>query len=489
MRDDELRRILVDANPWWRAAATGTDPTAWTRDHRLLRDRATHDLGYRSDVLADIESGPLTDRLVVLTGPRRIGKSVVLLDAVAALCGREDVDPRQIIHVPCDGMRDRDLRRTLTLARELTRTVDRSTAQCRRVWLLDEIGGVAGWTAILKAARDGTGFGDDTVVATGSRWAANEDIEGNLMAGRAGNTTGRRRRLVLPMTFRDILVATRPELGTPPKVHPSQLQDLPTATALERLQFDVDAYDLAWQAYLTCGGFPRAVAEYHRAGAVSDAYFADLAAWLRRDVDADAPQESLPRLLDALAQRATSPLSLTRAAEHLGYGSRDTFRLRLTRLTSTCAALWCPRRENDQVVPGSQSKFYLTDPLLAWLPERLRGLPQPDMTSLTEMALGVSLARAIEREQEGRWMSEDTIGFARTASGNEIDLAPVSVPTPAGSSQTVPLESKWVDQGWKGEARTIDGKYQRGVLATKSILDVNGRVWAVPAPLLSLLLL
>jgi len=104
VRDDELRRILVDANPWWRAAATGTDPTAWTRDHRLLRDRATHDLGYRSDVLADIESGPLTDRLVVLTGPRRIGKSVVLLDAVAALCGREEVDPRQIIHVPCDGM-------------------------------------------------------------------------------------------------------------------------------------------------------------------------------------------------------------------------------------------------------------------------------------------------------------------------------------------------------------------------------------------------
>ncbi len=488
MRDDEVRRILVEANPWWRASAAGIDPTAWVRDHRLLRDRATHDLGYRSGVLADIESGPLTDRLVVLTGPRRIGKSVVLLDAAAALCGRNDVDPRQIIHVPCDGMRDRDLRRTLTLARELTRTVDLPNTRTR-VWLLDEIGGVAGWTAILKAARDGTAFGDDTVVATGSRWAANEDIEGNLMAGRAGTANGRRRRLVLPMTFRDFLAATRPELAAPSQVHPSRLQDPPIATALEVLQFDVDAYDLAWQAYLTCGGFPRAVAEYHRAGAVSEAYVADLAAWLRRDVDADAPQESLPRLLDALVQRATSPLSLARTAEHLGYGSRDAFRLRLTRLTSSGAALWCPRREDDHVVSGSQSKLYLTDPLLAWLPERLRGLPQPDMTALTEMAIGVTLARAIEREKEGRWMGEDTIGYARTASGNEIDLAPVSVPTHAGSSETVPLESKWVDQGWKGEARTIDGKYQRGVLATKSILDVTGRVWAIPAPLLSLLLL
>ena len=48
MRDDELRRILTDANPWWRAAAAGTDPTAWARSHRLLRDRTTHDLGYES---------------------------------------------------------------------------------------------------------------------------------------------------------------------------------------------------------------------------------------------------------------------------------------------------------------------------------------------------------------------------------------------------------------------------------------------------------
>ncbi len=42
---------------------------------------------------------------------------------------------------------------------------------------------------------------------------------------------------------------------------------------------------------------------------------------------------------------------------------------------------------------------------------------------------------------------------------------------------------------WRAEARTIDGKYERGVLATKSILDTSTRVWAVPAPLLTLLML
>ncbi|RSM52055.1 hypothetical protein DMB66_40555 [Actinoplanes sp. ATCC 53533] len=489
MRDDEIRRILTDANPWWRAAAAGADPTSWISDHRLLRDRATHDLGFRSGVLDDVANGPITDQLVVLTGPRRIGKSVTLIDTAAALCARSDVDPRQVIHFPCDGMRDRDLRRALTLGRELTRSID-IDGRRSRLWLLDEVSAVTGWSAVLKAARDGTSVGDDTVVATGSRWAAREDIEGNLMAGRAGTGPGRRRRLLLPMSFRDYLAAARPELHRLSPVDPSRLQDPAVATALEEVAFDVDGYDLAWQAYLSCGGFPRAVAEYSRTGDVSIGYVRDLAAWLRRDVDPDAPQESVPRLLDMLSCRATSPLNVASAAADIGYPSRDVFDLRIRRLIASHAALHCPRRDGDAPVPGAQSKLYLTDPLLAWLPARLRaGLRQPDMTRLTESTLGVALARRIDDLDEGRWVSGDTIGYSRTASENEIDLAPVSIPSAAGSRQTVPIESKWVDQGWRGEARTIDGKYERGVVATKTILDSSRRVWAVPAPLLSLLLL
>lgn len=489
MRDDEIRRILTDANPWWRAAAAGTNPTAWTIGHRLLRDRSTHDLGFRPHVLDDVAGGPVTDQLIVLTGPRRIGKSVALLDAAASLCRREDVGSRQVIHLPGDGMRDRDLRRALTLARDLTRSVD--TGQARpRVWLLDEVSTISGWSSVLKAARDGSPVGEDTVVATGSRWASTEDIEGNLMAGRAGSGTGRRKRLLLAMSFRDFLAATRPDLARPDPVGPAQLQDPSVAATLQALAFDVDAYDLSWQDYLTCGGFPRAVAEHSRAGMVSIAFVRDVAAWLRRDVDPDTAAESVPLLLDALASRSTSPLNIASTASELGYGSREVFDLRLRRLIATHAALPCTRRDGDRVVAGSQAKLYLSDPLLAWLPGRLRaGLEPPDMTKLTEMVVGISLARAIDEADEGRWVSSDTISYTRTASDNEIDLAPVPVPSAAGTESTVPVESKWVDQGWRAEARTIDGKYERGVLATKSILDTSTRVWAVPAPLLTLLML
>jgi uncharacterized protein len=455
----------------------------------MLIDRARHDLGYRADVLADVASvSPLDDRLVILTGPRRVGKSVALLDVAAALCGRRDVDPRQVIHLPCDGFVARDLRRALTLGRELTRVVDQS-AQVRRVWLLDEVSAIAGWTAVLKAARDGTAFGDDVVVATGSRWSASDEVEGNLLAGRSGRADSRRVRHLLPMTFRAFAAATRSGLMLPGAFHPAELQRPATARALDEVRFDVDAYDLAWQDYLTCGGFPRAVHEHTRIGAVSDGLLRDLAAWLRRDVDPDAPTESIPLLLDELTTRTTSPLNQRNTAGALGY-TNDVLSTRLARLVRSFAALWCPQRdERGRVVQGSQAKLYLTDPILSWLPSRMHpGCGEPDMATLTEAAIALHLARAIDQIDEGRFIANDTVGYARTSTGNEIDLLPVPITGSGGTARTAPIEGKWVDDRWRSDARTIEAKYGHGILATKSILDTQHPTWAVPAPLLALLL-
>lgn len=88
-----------------------------------------------------LSTSPLDDRLVILTGPRRVGKSVALLDVAAALRGRADIDPRQVVHLPCDGFASRDLRRALILGREFTRVVDQ-TSPARRVWLLDEVSAI-----------------------------------------------------------------------------------------------------------------------------------------------------------------------------------------------------------------------------------------------------------------------------------------------------------------------------------------------------------
>jgi len=63
-----------------------------------------------------------------------------------------------------------------------------------------------------------------------------------------------------------------------------------------------------------------------------------------------------------------------------------------------------------------------------------------------------------------------------------------SLTTPAGTMTTTPIESKWVSRKWRAEARTIEGRFGHGVLATKTITDTDHAAWAIPAPVLALLL-
>jgi hypothetical protein len=76
----------------------------------------------------------------------------------------------------------------------------------------------------------------------------------------------------------------------------------------------------------------------------------------------------------------------------------------------------------------------------------------------------------------------------RTGGGKEIDFAPVAVPSPSGVASTVPIESKWVSSGWRAETRVIEGRFSAGVVATRSVSDLSNHVWALPAPVLALLL-
>jgi uncharacterized protein len=486
MRDDVIRARLVESNPWWKAAASGIDPTAWADVDPVLRARQPFDLGYRPTILSDIALGPVDDKLVILRGPRRVGKSVLLKDTIAALCQRPDVDPRQVIYLATDTMKAADLNRVASLGRDLTRSIDPAP----RIWLLDEITSIRDWTATIKYLRDNTALSNDTVICTGSSWDHSAEVERDLLAGRAGRTSTHRLRLLLPMTFREIVVVTGRAVPLPPSVAPWDMQNADVAAALDQAEFFTEQLDLAWQSYLTSGGFPRAVGEHHRDGLVSEAFVGDLVAWLHRDVDPDEPADSVALLLAELTRRSTSPLNRTDTAQILGYPNRQSFDRRLARLVDSFAALWCHQiNDTGSRIPGSQSKLYLSDPLLAWLGSRVRaGLRSPDFTQLTENAIGAAMARAIDNLQPGRWHNKDTIGYLRTTNGKEVDLAPCPVPTTAGRALTTPVECKWVTQGWQGEAKVIEGRYNHGIIATRNIVDHNRTVWAMPAPLLALLL-
>lgn len=68
----------------------------------------------------------------------------------------------------------------------------------------------------------------------------------------------------------------------------------------------------------------------------------------------------------------------------------------------------------------------------------------------------------------------------RTATKAEIDFV--------GPDLDGCVEGKYVDAGWRGEARTARANFGRGILATRRVLDLDDAVWAVPAPILAWLL-
>lgn len=494
MRDDELRQLLRERNPWWRLAALGRDPLEWTSTDPTLAGAAAVGIDYEPTVLADVAPPGLW----VLRGPRRVGKSVAAKRLLARLCeqssrtsgqesGRRDaahlVSPMQLIYFSADGFRSQDLRRAFVLGRELTTSCEEPT----RIWVVDEITAVTGWAPVVKELRDNTQLAGDAVVLTGSSAADLDEARRSLGAGRTGVATPF--RLLLPMTFRDYLVTTTVNVPVPDPVSPDELQSELARRAVMQMAPFVDDFDLAWQRFLECGGFPRAVGEYQRLGAISAEFTFDLSSWLASDVDPDGPADSVPRLLDELNTRTSSPLDVRNTAAALGT-TRDRLRVRLSRLTSTFGGFWCHQADDHgRPSEGAQSKLYLLDPVLAHLPAlRDPNFGRPDMTRLTESHLALELARAINDIHPDRFVEQRAVMYTRSGRGNEIDLAPLPVHRGGTETRTVPLEAKWVTKNWRSEALVMRGRYAAGVLATKNIINLDGEVWAVPAPFVALLL-
>jgi uncharacterized protein len=125
--------------------------------------------------------------------------------------------------------------------------------------------------------------------------------------------------VLLPMSFRDFLTITRPGIPLPNVVPPWHLQAKQVANSAEVMAPFADEPDFAWQAYLTSGGFPRAVSEHHHTCAVSESFLRDIESWLHIDVDREAPVDSVPLLMAELHAGSTSPLNRSKAAESLGY--------------------------------------------------------------------------------------------------------------------------------------------------------------------------
>jgi uncharacterized protein len=464
-----LATEIAATNTWWRSAS-------WTAEDPDLLAAARLDLAYRTDCLAGLKPGGL----YMLRGPRRVGKTVAVKQAIEDLIA-DGVPPRAIVRIAADGLGAKDLR-TITQNTALPRLAPEQ----QRWWFFDEITGTTGdWAAQIKWLRDNDlDFSRATVVLTGSD-ATGLTVAAGQLAGRRG-PVDQTDRTLMPMGFRTFTSRLDAQVDLPEHLSLAELRTPNAQRAYDQALPWLDLLSRCWELYLSYGGFPVAVAAA-RAGDPMPAWFLDdMFNVVFKDAFASSRLSEIATgaLLARLMQSMGSPLNLRTVGRDVDVEgpvvARHVDYLRAAYLTWTA-----PQKADSSWTPleRGHGKLYAIDPVIA----RLCHLRNParsdvDPTILTEMQLGMMLRRAAYASGCG-WTADDLFFHVRTPTRKEIDF--VGEPL-AG----VALEGKYTDRGtWRSEAATVNASAYDGLLVTRSVLDVESAdgSWAVPAGILAYL--
>lgn len=470
VNDGELRRLLTDRSSWWR------DP-GWQRDDPDLREASEAAIEYEPAPLADLKAAGL----YVLRGPRRVGKSVELKRAIAGTIAA-GANPRLVCFCACDGLRAQDIRRLVAVGQKDTATLDGD-----RYWFFDEITAVPGWAEAIKELRDGDPvFRRSCVVVTGS--SARDLREATkALTGRRGGIADSD-RLLLPMDFRSFCGAIGGfELLPAAALRPRDLFTTAGGEAIAELAPFFSDLDHAWQSYLRIGGFPSAVAEFVATGDVGAGFVQALWDVIAGDAfrSAGMTEAGVAAFLERLVIGLAAPLNASAVARDVGLSDNHRVNDRIDSLNFVLLAWRCHRAGNGLPNLRAQDKVYFVDPLVARLPhlrdERRR---DPDDSQLTEQQLGVHLLRATGTGSAAALLEGGGVMYERTSSESEIDFA--------GPELEGAFEGKYVDGPWRRAAQTMRSRYERGVMVTRTVLDLDDRgerrIWAVPAGIVAWLL-
>ena len=467
---EELRYMLARTS-WW------SEPRTWIlRDPDLIQARKAP-FEYSAGVLGNLVPGGL----YLLRGPRRVGKSVEVKKTIEKLVLSGE-DPRRILHVAADRLVAADLQRVVDAAALMT------PGRGPRFWFIDEITAITdGWPAAIKWLRDNDmRFGLDTVVLTGSS-AANLDEAVKALAGRRGGAENSD-RVLLPMPFRAFVRACS---GDPPPHHPEPVPvaDLTPALlqeAIVTLAPWLNQLIQEWEIYLTVGGFPQAVsAHFTRDERARRTLRQTLLDVIHGEafVQSRWSKTQSGTFVARLARGLASPTNRHDIATDLNT-SAHTVRRRIDALRDALTVWPChPCHPSGSLRPAlrSQEKTYFTDPIYSFLPHRTE-LP-PNLGILSEQQLGVALLRSFVRADPEAYPNFDSVLYHRTPARKEIDFV-----GPAFGD--LAIESKYVGQRrWKRNARTLAASRWRGVVATRSALDLSDpELVAIPTGLLAWLI-
>ncbi|PKO62000.1 MAG: ATPase [Betaproteobacteria bacterium HGW-Betaproteobacteria-18] len=408
------RRFNLD-NPWWRAGqGIDTQEEAWPR--RAYFEPFAH-LALQTSV----------KRAVVLIGPRRVGKTVMLKHLVARLLGTSGVVGTQVLYVSLDT--------PLYSGRSLESLVQQfielqAHPPGQPLWVMfDEVQYLKDWEVHLKSLVDS--YPHIRFLASGSAAAA-------LRMKSRESGAGRFTEFILPpLTFAEYLqfaglesslITERPESNAQPGAYHAP---------------DIDGLNLEFVNYLNYGGFPEAV--------MNPAVRANPARFLRQDIVDKVMLKDLPslygigdtqelnRFFNVLAFNTGNEVSLEELSKHAGIT-----KARLADYLEYMEAAYLIRRVQRiddnarRLLRARTFKVYLTNPSMR---AALFGM----VTASDE-----AMDRLAETAVWSQWLHSaamsSALHYARWREGRqdlEVDLVALD---PSTQKPSFAVEVKWTDR-------------------------------------------
>jgi predicted AAA+ superfamily ATPase len=463
----EIQRL----NPWWR------DPRGWSAKDPDLRSAAQSGLDYRPGAMADLEPGGL----YLLRGPRRVGKTVTMKQAIQDLLAR-NVPPLAIVRLAADGWEAKNLRTAIQNA-----PLAPLPPGVARWWFIDEVSAVTGdWAAEIKWLRDNLAeFAEAVVVLTGSSAQSLTRGAGTL-AGRRGKVD-RTDRTLMPMGFRAFASIWHPALTDLPVLLLSEIHSPSGADAYTAASMWLADLLPIWEAYLHYGGFPAAVAAAKAAHPIPKWFVDTLFDVVHKDAFASSnlDETQTAQLVERVWASMTTPLNQSSIGADIGV-HHDVVGRHLDSLRDAYL-LWSVQQLDHEWIglPRAMDKVYPVDPLIGRLAHlRSNSRSDLDITVLAESQIGMAIQRA-HLAAGADWAGEKPLFYLRTPTRKEVDFVGEAL---AGAA----VEGKYTEGGrWLREAATVNASRYRGILTTRNVLDTSAGAsgaWAVPACVLAVLI-
>jgi predicted AAA+ superfamily ATPase len=435
--ESEIKKRLAFDNPWWEEGAVDKRFRAWPRRAYL-------------EGFIKLVAETAVRRAVVLMGPRRVGKTVMIHQAVQHLLDKK-VAATRIFYVSVDtpvytGL---SLERLLHLFQDIH---DHGRREPLYVFY-DEIQYHKDWEIHLKSLVDS--YPSVRFVASGSAAAALK-----LKSSESG--AGRFTDFLLPsLTFHEFIWFGKRE----------ELKDLRLGTSAEHDSRKIDALNSAFVDYLNFGGFPEAVVE-EGVRERMDRYIADdiIDKVLLRDIPSlygIADVQELKRFFTTLAYNTGQEVSINELSQ-TSQVAKNTLKKYLDYLEAAflIARMYRVDQNARRFKKQNRFKVYLTN---ACLRAALFGAVGPDDPAMGPLA-ETALVGQFVQGPAFQWLH-----YARWKTG-EVDLVMLS---PSDQSVVQATEVKWSDRAFADPAASLRGlaEFCRKARMAGSPLVCTRTVW------------